>query len=78
MEFNFKEQYKSIGKTAKLLNIPDCFLRMMVKKNAVPGFYSGNRFYINFPEFELLIKDSDYMKICFNATSPVRVREAKV
>lgn len=39
--------YPTIKRAAKELEISEWTLRQMVKEKKVPGFYRGNRFYVN-------------------------------
>lgn len=49
---NKSTQFQTIRQVAKLFNLPEFSIRRLVKTNRVPGFYSGNRFYVNVPEFQ--------------------------
>lgn len=49
---NKSTQFQTIRQVAKLFNLPEFSIRRLVKTGRVPGFYSGNRFYLNVPEFE--------------------------
>lgn len=39
--------FQTIRETVKSEGIPETALRRMVHAGTVPGFYNGNRFYIN-------------------------------
>lgn len=39
--------FQTIRETVKSEGIPETALRRMVHARTVPGFYNGNRFYIN-------------------------------
>lgn len=43
--------FKTIRETVKSEGIPETALRRMVRDQGVPGFYAGNRFYINVEAF---------------------------
>lgn len=49
---NKSTQFQTIRQVAKLFNLPEHLIRRLVKTGRAPGFYSGNRFYLNVPEFE--------------------------
>lgn len=49
---NKSTQFQTIRQVAKLLNLPEYSVRRLVKTGRAPGFYSGNRFYLNVAEFE--------------------------
>lgn len=49
---NKSTQFQTIRQVAKLFNLPEYSIRRLVKTGRAPGFYSGNRFYVNVPEFE--------------------------
>ena len=39
--------FMTINKVSPVLGIPTCALRRMQKEGSLPGFFSGNRFYVN-------------------------------
>ena len=45
--------FKSINVSAESAKIPASALRRMLAKGELPGFYSGNRFYVN---YEMLLE----------------------
>ena len=49
---NKSTQFQTIRQVAKLFNLPEFSIRRLVMTGRAPGFYSGNRFYLNVPEFE--------------------------
>lgn len=49
---NNSTQFQTIRQVAKLFNLPEYSIRRLVKTGRAPGFFSGNRFYLNVPEFE--------------------------
>ncbi len=52
MERVFSERdYLTIREAARLLHISHDRIRAWQKQGLVPGFFSGSRFYINFPRF---------------------------
>lgn len=44
-------KYLSIPQVARELGVPLTTIRRLVKTGKCPGFYSGNKFYINFEKF---------------------------
>lgn len=40
-------EFLSIAQTAKAEKLPATALRRMLKQGTLPGFYAGNRFYVN-------------------------------
>lgn len=49
---NKSTQFQTIRQVAKLNIINEYALRRLVKTNRIPGFFAGNRFYVNVPELE--------------------------
>lgn len=49
---NNSTQFQTIRQVAKLFNLSEYLIHRLVKTGRAPGFYSGNRFYLNVPEFE--------------------------
>lgn len=45
--------FKTINVSAECAKIPASTLRRMLAKGELPGFYSGNRFYVN---YEMLLE----------------------
>ena len=50
--------YMSIRQTAKKTGLAESFIRAAVKKNQVPGFYSGKKFLVNVPRFLAALEES--------------------
>ena len=48
-------KFKTIRETARAGIMPEQKLRDLVHQKKIPGFYSGNRFYVNIPMLEELI-----------------------
>lgn len=55
--------YMSIRETAKKTGLAESFIRAAVKKNQVPGFYSGKKFLINVPRFLAVLEESNNRKL---------------
>lgn len=55
--------YMSIRETAKKTGLAESFIRSAVKKNQVPGFYSGKKFLVNVPRFLAALEESNNLKL---------------
>ena len=55
--------YLSIRETAKKTGLAEYFIRAAVKKNQVPGFYSGKKFLVNVPQFLATLEESNKPKL---------------
>ena len=55
--------YMSIRETAKKTGLAESFIRSAVKKNQVPGFYSGKKFLINVPRFLATLEEFNNQKV---------------
>lgn len=44
------KQYDTIRNTARETSVPSSLIRRLVAQGICPGFYSGNRFYVNIPK----------------------------
>lgn len=55
--------YMSIRETAKKTGLAESFIRAAVKKNQVPGFYSGKKFLVNVPRYLALLEESNNRKL---------------
>lgn len=42
-------EFMTTRQTAKSQNLPEHFIRSLIKARKCPGFYQGTRFYINVP-----------------------------
>ena len=49
--------YLSIRQTARKTGIAESFLRAGVKKNTIPGFYSGKKFLVNVPRLLAVLEE---------------------
>lgn len=47
-----EREYLTIREAARLLHISHDRIRAWQKEGLVPGFFSGSRFYVNFPRFK--------------------------
>lgn len=45
------KQYVSIRQAARIVGLSHGLIRVWVKRGQVPGFFGGNRFYVNLPRF---------------------------
>lgn len=54
--------YMSIRQTAKKTGLAESFIRAAVKKNKVPGFYSGKKYLVNVPRFLAALEESKDQK----------------
>ena len=54
--------YMSIRQTAKKTGLAESFIRAAVKKNQVPGFYSGKKYLVNVPRFLAALEESKGQK----------------
>ena len=54
--------YMSIRQTAKKTGLAESFIRAAVKKNQVPGFYSGKKYLVNVPRFLAALEESKDQK----------------
>ena len=51
--------FQTIRQTAHEMGLPEGTLRARLKRNKLPGFYAGSRYYINVPLFmEMLDAES--------------------
>lgn len=50
--------YMSIRETAKKTGLAESYIRAAVKKNQVPGFYSGKKFLVNVPRYLAALEKS--------------------
>lgn len=55
--------YMSIRETAKKTGLAESFIRTAVKKNQVPGFYSGKKFLVNVPRFLAALEEANNRKL---------------
>lgn len=55
--------YMSIRETAKKTGLAESFIRAAVKKNQVPGFYSGKKFLVNVPRFLAALEEDKDKKL---------------
>jgi len=44
--------HQTIRPLSKNSGMSECFLRSLLKQGLLPGFYVGNRFYVDVPRFE--------------------------
>lgn len=54
------------AKAAKMLRLPEAVVRRLIKAGICPGYYSGNRFYVNIDRTRELLaskKGSDGFKV---------------
>ena len=49
--------YQSIREAARHTGIAESFLRAGVKKNTIPGFYSGKKFLVNVPRLLAVLEE---------------------
>ena len=55
--------YLSIRETAKKTGLAESIIRAAVKKNQVPGFYSGKKVLVNVPQFLATLEESNKPKL---------------
>ena len=60
------EPFAPPAKAAKMIGISEAIVRRMIKAGVCPGYYSGNRFYVNVDRTKSLLaskKASDEFKV---------------
>lgn len=52
MKFSMNEKrFATIRQAAEIVGLSHGLIRVWVKRGQVPGFYAGDRFYVNVPKF---------------------------
>ena len=62
----------TINEAEKETNIPASRIRKWVKIGIVPGFFSGNRFYVNVDKFLEMVQAPEFMATTKELTAYIR------